>query len=297
MKKISTDAKIAVIGGDGRMLYCAKKIAEKGYETAIFGFDSYDKNVEECTRCKNIDDAVLKSSIVILPMPVSTDSITLNAPFSDASITLPSLFSVIPDDTVVFGANVSEQTAKLAKKFGIEIIDYFQREELKIANAVLTAESAIEIAMKETDASITDEPVLVVGYGRIGKALCRALKALGCEVFASARKDSDKAWIRAFGYSPVDTGKIDEYIGKCKIIFNTVPYMVLGENELSKVNKESLIIDLASKPGGVDFEKAKGEKLRVIWALALPGKMMKESAGKIISDTIFNILEEENLTE
>ena len=284
--------KIAVIGGDLRMLHCGRYLSEFGFETALYGFDNCCDNIGGCTKCASFEDAVKNSNIIILPLPVSCDGITLNMPLSETAVTLPSLFSLIDKDSVLLAGNVSKEIQSLSQKFGLTIVDYFDREELKIANAVLTAESAVEIAMTETDRSITSEPVLVVGYGRIGKALCRLLKSFGCNVYASARKCSDKAWIRAFGYSDIDTADSGKIVSQCKSIFNTVPFMVLDEEVLSLVSKDCLIIDLASKPGGVDFEKAKGENLRVIWALALPGKKLKISAGKAISDTIINILEE-----
>ena len=297
MIKIKGNSKIAVIGGDARMIYSAKKLSERGFETAIFGFENYEGDIGSCTKCNDINDALKNSFMIILPLPLTADGVTLNMPLSECVITLPSLFALVEKNTLIFAGNVQDETQSLARKFGLEIIDYFSREELKIANAVLTAESALEIAMTETEQSITENPVLVVGYGRIGKALCRLLKSVGCQVYASARKSEDKAWIRAFGYSAVDTGSINSCIKDCRLIFNTVPYMVLDESTLKCVHKDSLIIDLASKPGGVDFEKAKGEKLRVIWALALPGKKMKISAGKAISDTILTILDEEDLME
>lgn len=288
----NNNIKVSVIGGDLRMLHCAKCLSEFGFETAVYGFDNTCESIGGCTKCSSFEDAVKNSKIIIFPLPFSCDGITLNMPLSESVLTLPNIFSIVEKESVVLAGNVSKETYSLSQKFGLDIIDYFDREELKIANAVLTAESAVEIAMTETDRSITSEPVLVVGYGRIGKALCRLLKALGCNVYASARKCADKAWIRAFGYSDVDTSDISKIVSRCKIIFNTVPFMVLDEKVLSLVDKECLIIDLASKPGGVDFEKAKVENLRVIWALALPGKKLKISAGKVISDTIINILEE-----
>ena len=44
--------------------------------------------------------------------------------------------------------------------------------------------------------------------------------------------------------------------------------------------------------GGVDFEAAKEAGVKVIWALSLPGKTAPITAGKIIKDTILNILNE-----
>ena len=42
----------------------------------------------------------------------------------------------------------------------------------------------------------------------------------------------------------------------------------------------------------MDFEAAKEAGVKVIWALSLPGKTAPITAGKIIKDTILNILNE-----
>ena len=52
------------------------------------------------------------------------------------------------------------------------------------------------------------------------------------------------------------------------------------------------MIDLASKPGGIDFDAARELGVNTIWALSLPGKVAPISAGQIICDTIHNILTE-----
>lgn len=75
------------------------------------------------------------------------------------------------------------------------------------------------------------------------------------------------------------------------MLFNTVPQTVIGRKELAGA-KDSLIIDLASKPGGVDFDAARDLGVKVIWALGLPGKVAPVSAGKIIKKSILNILSE-----
>ena len=186
----------------------------------------------------------------------------------------------------------SSRIEELAKKSGIKTTDYYDREEFKISNAVPTAESALAIAINEVPVTILGTTVLVMGYGRIGKTLCGMLKALGAKVYASARKCTDFAWIENNGCIPVHTDNIGNIISECKIIFNTIPKTVLGCEMLSRVSKDALIIDLASKPGGVDFELAKKAGINVIWALSLPGKTAPVSAGEILSDTILNILGE-----
>ena len=287
--------KIAVVGGDCRQLYCARCLADKGFETALFGFDFCEDDFGFCTRCDNISDALNKAKIVVLPLPVSRDGALVTIQHSLGSVDVEGLFSKTEKDAVVLGGNVSDKIKSIAQKHGIKIIDYFEREELVVANAYLTAESAIATAMNEIDYSLHDYPVLVMGYGRIGKCLCQLLKGMGVEVYASARKNQDFEWIRAFGYSPVDTSKVSDVIGSCRLIFNTIPETVLDDNNLKLMHPESLIIDLASKPGGVDFESAKKNGIKVIWALSLPGKKMKRSAGRAVAETVMSILNDEEV--
>ena len=45
--------KIAFIGGDHRQTVALSLLSEK-YETAIFGFDSYDSDIGSAVRCKSV---------------------------------------------------------------------------------------------------------------------------------------------------------------------------------------------------------------------------------------------------
>lgn len=67
---------------------------------------------------------------------------------------------------------------------------------------------------------------------------------------------------------------------------------VLDRARLADLDEGTLVIDLASKPGGVDFEGAAQLGVKVIWALSLPGKVAPVTSGKIIRDTIYHILGE-----
>lgn len=146
--------------------------------------------------------------------------------------------------------------------------------------------------MQETPYTIHSSNCLVIGYGRVGKVMAKTLSGLSAHTYVAARKYSDIAWIKANGYNPVPIKELGDSIGKFDIIFNTVPSLVLDFRLLPKINKDCLIIDLASKPGGVDFEVARDLGKKVIWALSLPGKVAPDTAGDIIKDTIVNILEE-----
>ena len=161
-----------------------------------------------------------------------------------------------------------------------------------IANAVPTAEGAIELAISETPITIHNSKCLVMGYGKVGKALSHSLSALGAHTFVQARKYADLALIENHGCHPLTMNEAKTHIGDFDIIFNTIPALVLDVDTLRAVSRDTLIIDLASKPGGVDFSAAKELGLNVVWALSIPGKVAPVTAGLIIKDTITNILTE-----
>ncbi len=133
---------------------------------------------------------------------------------------------------------------------------------------------------------------LVLGFGRVAKTLAHKLKALDARVCVEARKYEDLAWIDAYGYEGVHLANLGEYIGAFDVIFNTIPTTILDRRMLERVSPDALIIDLASKPGGVDLGAAQQLGRDVIWALSLPGKVAPNTAGNIIKDTILNMIHE-----
>jgi dipicolinate synthase subunit A len=161
---------------------------------------------------------------------------------------------------------------------------------LAVLNSIPTAEGAIQIAMEELQITLHDSNALVLGFGRIGKVLCKFLKGLGVNVYGEARKFEDMAWINNYSYNVVNIDKLSDCVGKMDVIFNTIPSKIIGEDILKKLKKDCLIIDLASVPGGVDFDKARELNIKTVWALSLPGKVAPITSAQILKKTIFNIL-------
>lgn len=292
-----TQKKIAVLGGDLRQACLANALIEHKITdsvTCLF----LDKEVElsEHINVTNDYKAVLQGTdIVIMGLPISTDNIFLNTPFSNEKLELEEMFRYINKDAFVLGGISCEDIDDIALKYGIEVNDYFKREELAVLNAVPTAEGALEIAMKEMPTTIFGSKCMVIGYGRIGKAIARILIACGADVTVAARSYEDLANAKINGCNTVLLTDFERYLGDMDVLFNTVPAMIMNEICLRKTKKSCLIIDVASKPGGVDFDIAKQLGLNVVWALSLPGKVAPISAGEIILDTIINMMSEKGI--
>ncbi len=187
---------------------------------------------------------------------------------------------------------INGKIMQMAQAYNIRPIDILEREEMAVLNAIPTAEGAIQIAMEELPVTLNGSRVLILGYGRLGKVLAKMLSGLGAEVYVATRKYSDAAWLRAYGINSVYMDGLDRYLADMDLIINTIPDKVLDQAKLELIEKESLVIDLASKPGGVDFEKAGQIGIKVIWALSLPGKVAPVTAANYMKQTIYNILQE-----
>lgn len=280
--------RFGVIGGDKRQIALAESIAADGYSVYAYGFD----NVESIKGVKAVElnDIALVCDNIVLPLPVTSDGRHLNAPYCTKKIILDDCFAELMKNKQVFGGMMGRlyQTSDIWDE--IDAFDYFTREELAVRNAVPTAEGAIEIGMKEYPGTINGSKCLVVGYGRIGKMLSWMLRGIGAKVTVSARNQIDLAWIESLGYQGIHTTEICNE-AQYDIIYNTAPALIFTRKLLSKISSDTLLIDLASSPGGVDYEAAEKLEIKVIKALSLPGKVAPKAAGEIIKNTIYNIIE------
>ena len=150
-------------------------------------------------------------------------------------------------------------------------MDYFNRDELIIENCIPTAEGALQIAMEELPTTVFGSKVLILGFGRVAKATAQIFKSLGAKVHIAARKRAALAEAKTLCYSPVlISGLAQADLSSFSVIINTIPAVILSSRLLTQISRETLIIDLASKPGGVDFDAASSLDLKVVWALSLP---------------------------
>ncbi len=315
--------KLAVIGGDARLLIAAAEFRRAGYEVALYGFgedecgenlavDSFccssaaarpreiihnmaDGAEYDCGKaCQSIEEALEGCDTVILPLPATCDGVRISMLLGGETITLAGLAGLMASAGVgsLCGGKIPKAYRELCESRGIRVYDYYEREEFALANAVPTAEGAIEIAMRELPVTISGSSALVIGNGRIGKVLSKMLSSLGANVTVSARRESDYTLIKQSGFAVAETGKLKSlFCGKrFDMIFNTVPLTVIGEAELKEISAGTLIVDLASKPGGVDIAAADRMSHNVIWALSLPGKVAPVTSGRIIADTVLSCI-------
>ncbi len=293
------DKKLAVLGGDKRQAALAAFLADRGFLVYAYNLPS-ELLPRGVTLADSLDVAMDGAAAIILPLPVSGDGIYLSCPFSTDKDNLPQINDILTKagNREVLGGRFSPRIREKADMLGVRLTDYFDIEELKIRNSMLTSEGALCIAMNTLEVSIAGSKSAVIGYGRLGKALAPMLKNMGSDVTVAARRSSDIAWAAAYGFNTLKIRLDCDGVSTLKklgqgydVIFNTVPSWVLDGRVLSGFSRETLIIDLASAPGGVDPSAAKEAGINVITALSIPGKYAPISAGQLIGEYIIEVLE------
>ena len=269
---------IGFFGGDARMARLAGLFASDGYEVRSWGLTGMPETAPSETA---------KASRIVLPVPLSEDG-----RLRGTSLPLGELWPRLDPARSVYAGAVPEAERARAESIGLHIVDYFADEALTVKNAVPTAEGAIAAAMERLSVTLHGTPCLVVGFGRIGKLLARDLAALGAEVAVSARKAGDLAWIGALGCVPLHTEHLSGTLGVFRVIFNTVPAMVLRETLLREARRDCVLIELASK-SGMDTDAVRLLGLDYVKAGGLPGKVAPETAARAIQETLYRLWEDE----
>lgn len=132
---------IAVLGGDLRQVWLARLLKEDGWDVVTWGLEQGGG-----------PDPVplgraLEREVLVLPLPVCRSG-KLHLPLTDTRLEAEQLWSRLRYDQLLLGGMTGDLPARLMADFGLTLLDYYDREETQVANAVPTASA--------------------VGHGRIG---------------------------------------------------------------------------------------------------------------------------------
>jgi dipicolinate synthase subunit A len=191
------------------------------------------------------------------------------------------LSEVSPGTPIMVGV-ASNYLRELGADLRLPIFEIAECDSVAVPNGVPTAEGAVQLAMQETEITIDGMHALVLGFGRVGEALAQRLRALGANVTVSNRGAYRFAMAAKNGFAIFPWACLEDCFPKIEVIFNTVPALVLDKEKLLAMNRDTLIIDLASGAGGTDFAAAEEIGVKAIHALSLPGKVAPISAGRLL---------------
>lgn len=196
----------------------------------------------------------------------------------------------LPAGSIVFARLIENDVKKLFFENNITFMNYFDDEAFVVKNAYLTAEGAMSYIIQNTDISIKHMPVLVMGYGRVGKSITKLLKDNYASVTVVTDDNTEYALASIFADKACALCEYAADISEYKTIVNTIPQIILKGDILKLISKDCFLLDLASNPGGIDFAEAEKQGLKYMHALGIPGKTSPKTAAVFIKESILKRL-------
>ena len=283
MTEVLNGVRLAVIGGDDRELYLMPELLDQGAYIVGVGFEKASP-IPGMALASSASEVAGQVDALLFPMFGTDERGGVRAKYSDSPIVLNNeVLQAIPSHVPLFIGWARPALKSAAEMMGIQIIETANLNEICILNSIPSAEGAIQMAMEATTITIHGSKSFVLGLGRFGWTIARMLRGMGANVTGVARKPSDLARAEEMGIRAVHFSDLEDEIGRAEIIFNTVPHRILDRVMLEYLDRDAVIIDLASIPGGTDFEYAEMLGIKALLAPGLPGIVAPKTAGKILA--------------
>jgi dipicolinate synthase subunit A len=289
-----TGVQVVFVGGDARHLEIIQKFIDWDAIVVLVGYDKLQNHFHGISREKLTNEVLKKADALILPAVGTDDDGNVESIYSNENLVLNSqhLGSLLKHAKVYTGMAKS-YLKKVCSDHNIELVELFNRDDVAIYNSIPTAEGALMMAIQHTDITIHASHCMVLGFGRTGFTLARMLQMLGAEVKVGVLTLDHYARAMEMGLHPFYTKELRDQVMNTDIIFNTVPDLIITPHVIAHLPHRTVIIDLASKPGGTDFRFAEKRGIKALLAPSLPGLVAPKTAGLILANTLCQLLEEQ----
>ena len=282
-----------VVGGDRRSCYMSLSLAEKG--SNVFHFDPYDADLLRHSpvtiisgasgvgfrrliegECASPSVEMLKA--IILPVPVTRDGEFVN------------------EFDIVFGGGIGKYMSDTNENSPY-VFDFLADDVVAERNAVATAEGTVCDAEELSDINIDGSVCLVTGFGKCARVLAERLASWGADVIVMARRPKQRSDAALIGYKVMSFEDVPIYghvLSEVDFCFNTVPARVICEDILSQFHQGAVVVDIASMPGGVDFDYCKEHDIPYRHSLGIPGRLSPRTSGIILADAAVKVASNHN---
>ncbi len=283
MGAVLEGVRLAVIGGDDREIYLIPELQRQGAYIIGLGLEKSPLG-HSIEHASSFEEVMKKAHALLFPMFGTDERGLVKAKYSNSPIVLNNdVLESIPLGVPLFIGWARPALKAAAQNMDISLVEIVNRDDVAILNSIPSAEGSIQMAMEATNITIHGSQSYVIGLGRTGITLVNMLKGMGAKVTVVARKSADLARAVEMGVKAVSLTELETVISQAEIVFNTAPTLILNRNLLEKMSREAVIIDLASIPGGTDFEYAQMLGIKAQLAPGLPGIVAPKTAGKILA--------------
>lgn len=268
-----------VIGGDGREIEYVRGLLADGADVEATGCLPEAEEIMGKPQTQDPAEAVSGVDVVLHSVVYITPEGYLFTPGWDEDIH-QDVFRNMDEGSVLIIGTATDEIHQMAEEEGFHIHEYGDDDELMLLRAPTIVEGALKVAIEETTVSIHDSKTAVLGFGRMGFSVTRTVELLGAKTSVVARDRSQLSRARELGATPVHLDNKMDALEDARIVFNTIPVEILSEDVLKQMRRDAVIVDLASVPGGTDFDAAEELGINANLARGLGGRA-PETAGRL----------------
>ena len=205
--------------------------------------------------------------------------------FSPAKKMVASQAEQLPNGLTVFGGNLSQEAQHVFAQKSIGYINFLLDERFVYSNALLTAEGVLSMLISCTEQSIFELSVLVLGYGRVAKAVASLINKLGIKQAIATFDKHEYAEACLLNAHKHFGNNFAEQLGNYNVIINTIPHKIFDAKMQGKIAPNTLVLDVASINC---LDQSSKSNFVYMPAPSLPQKFSPESAAKLMLQVIHN---------
>lgn len=189
----------------------------------------------------------------------------------------------LPKNITLVCGNIAQPSILAERQ--IRHINVLSDEVFAMQNSRLTAEGILAELIQHSAKSIFENKILILGNGRVGKAISALLSRLGAEVSICSHDTQNFAISYLFSQKNYFKKDFLNDLNNFDVIINTIPAKIIPESEYKNINPNCLFLEIASVQtifGDVKFTYKN--------CPALPQKYCAETAGKFFFECIERML-------
>ncbi len=270
-ENVKREVSFGLVGGDGRMVFLKGALLAQGYDCKSYLLHRDEHSLQ----------GLREHNVVVFPMPCTDKDGKLNC-LHFKGVELDEILPYISEKAIIFGGILPTKLCCL------KAVDFAQWEDFVLLNAASTAEGAIHIAKEQMNTLFLGSNVLITGGGRIATHLARLLLGFSANVTVATNVAEERRRAEMYGAKAISLSDIDVVLLTADVVFNTVPAVIFHEKELKRLSENSLLIDLASHPSGVDKQAVARLKISYSHELSIPARYSPKAAGEAIGHAILS---------
>lgn len=269
MEIIEKDKTIGILVVDGRQTYMAKLLQKKGYQVRVW-------DLEEGGNLP-LEEKVWDSNVIILPVPVHRIK----------EMEQLETCLLVHSDTIelCIGGVFPEHLVKVLEENKIAWLDVLKNPDVATKNSIATAEGTLAELSQLMPINIEGSNIIVMGFGKCGKTIAEKLYCMGADVSVVARSEKALSLAHYFGFMDYPMDALIPF-SDADAVINTIPARVIGKKEIDQLKSDAVVLDIASAPGGCDFEYCKEKGIPCKLALGLPGIYSPKTSGEILLEAM-----------